>query len=146
MLPALIPAIAAVIDKVIDKVVPDAQLAQEIKQEALTTLHNEKMAELTAAKEVIIAEAQGESYVQRSWRPHLMYFLMFVIFFNAVIVPIVAAFGVTLPILDVYASIPDQLWTLLMIGMGGYITGRTIEKTVKSLKEEKPNQYTITPG
>jgi hypothetical protein len=70
---------------------------------------------------VIVAEAQGQSWLQRNWRPITM--ICFLI----------------LVILDSFGWLPNKLapeaWTLLSIGLGGYVVGRSAEKVVDRLKQ-----------
>lgn len=69
---------------------------------------------------VIIAEAQGSSWAQRNWRPVSMLAFVTVILYQYIIAPI---FGLTtVPVL------PDDLWSVIQVGFGGYIFGRTVEK------------------
>ena len=88
---------------------------------------------------VIIAETQGQSPLQRNWRPGLMVLFGYIIAHNYVIAPIgtwiAALLGSTaaLPVLD----LPTGLWTTLNVGIGGYMSLRTVEK-VRLGKERKP--------
>lgn len=75
-------------------------------------------------QKVLVAEAQGESGIQRSWRPITMLTFVFIIFNNFVLAPYVAAFGGNVPTLD----IPPGMWALLNVGIGGYIASRGVEK------------------
>ena len=70
--------------------------------------------------QVIIAEAKGESWLQRNWRPSLMAVFGFIVANNYIIAPHLEA------MLDwrVVLEIPEQLWGLLKLGVGGYIGGR----------------------
>ena len=69
---------------------------------------------------VIVAEASGKSWLQRNWRPITM--ICFLV----------------LVILDSFGWLPNplapQAWTLLSIGLGGYVVGRSAEKVVDKLK------------
>ena len=90
-----------------------------------------------AQKDIIVAEATGHSWVQQSWRPITMLSFVFIIFWNFVLGPIgtwLAAFvgGPAFPVLD----LPTGLWATINVGLGGYITARTVEK-VKLGKEKK---------
>lgn len=71
----------------------------------------------------IMAEAQGHSWLQRNWRPITM--LTFLV----------------LVVLDAFAVLPnpiaEKMWTLLQIGLGGYVVGRSAEKIVDKLKVSK---------
>ncbi|KKL03535.1 hypothetical protein LCGC14_2625210, partial [marine sediment metagenome] len=70
---------------------------------------------------IIIAEAQGASWLQRNWRPiTMMTFLVLVC---------LDSFGV-LPF-----RLAKEAWTLLSIGLGGYVVGRSAEKVVGMLKK-----------
>ncbi len=121
---------------IIDKAVKDKDLAAKLKADLEQAALSNDKAFMEAAQAVIVAEAQGESAAQRNWRPHLMYFLMFLIAFNGVLVPLLMAFtSIEIPMLDAWASVPSQLWTLLTVGMGGYIASRGIEKSVKNWKD-----------
>lgn len=72
---------------------------------------------IEAQSKVIVAEAQGQSWMQRNWRPLTM--LTFL----------------GLVILDSFALLANPLsgeaWTLLQIGLGGYVVGRSAEKVSK---------------
>ena len=72
---------------------------------------------------VIVAEAQGQGWLQRCWRPlTMMCFLVLVI-------------------LDSFNWLPNplapQAWTLLSIGLGGYVVGRSAEKVVDKFRGAK---------
>jgi hypothetical protein len=64
--------------------------------------------------DVIKSEAAGASWIQRSWRPITM--LVFV----------------ALVVLDTVGLVANRLapeaWTLLQLGLGGYVVGRSFEK------------------
>jgi len=87
-----------------------------------------KQAEIEASRDVIIAEAKGESWIQRSWRPVAMLTLLGLIVWT--VVP-ASVFNLTLQ----WDAIPDKAWGLLTVGIGGYIGARTVEKVVKLRKE-----------
>jgi len=83
--------------------------------------------ELEAKTKIILAESQGDKW-QRRWRPTLMYACIAIIVNNYILQPYLAAifnWSVTL-------DLPDKLWTLMTVGVGGYITSRGVEKIVKT--------------
>lgn len=87
-------------------------------QQALLDLSSkvvELESQLIAAKaNIITSEANGQSWLQRNWRPITMLtFLMIVV---------ADALGLT------SAPISDRMWDLLEIGIGGYVIGRSVEK------------------
>jgi len=69
---------------------------------------------LAAKSKIITAEAQGQSWIQRNWRPITM--LTFLV----------------LVALDTFGVLANRLsgeaWLLLQIGLGGYVVGRSAEK------------------
>lgn len=79
---------------------------------------------LDSKTKIIVAEAQGKSWLQRNWRPMIMVLFGFVILYT-VLAP---AFG--LPQVDM-TGVPTPFWTLLTVGIGGYIGGRSWEKVSK---------------
>ena len=52
---------------------------------------------------------------------------------NYILYPYLSLLWESAPVL----SIPEQMWALLKIGLGGYVGGRTVEKVVKLWKEKK---------
>ena len=136
----LITGLAAPITNLVSEVIEDPDKKNEIEGKIKTLLEQNAATIEQKAADIIIAEAQSDSWMAKSWRPCLMYLFMFLIFFNAVVVPILWAFGIPLPTLEAMDAIPEQMWTLLIVGMGGYLGSRSVEKTVKLWKDgEKKN-------
>jgi Na+-transporting methylmalonyl-CoA/oxaloacetate decarboxylase gamma subunit len=123
---ALLGPIAKVIGSVIDRVVPDKGEAAKLKAEAATAIHEQDMAELNAAVSVIVAEAQGGSWIQRSWRPITM------LTFVALIVA--KWMGFTAP--GISGEVELALLDIVKIGLGGYVVGRSAEKVAKIWREK----------
>lgn len=89
---------------------------------ALTRKFTEYETALTRARnEIIVAEAKSQSWLARNWRPLLMLVFTYIIAHNYVLSPV---FGIN------YVVIPDEMWSLLKIGVGGYIVGRSAEKGI----------------
>ena len=107
----------------------------------LEVLKNAKSIEDTAGQ-VILAEAKSEHWLTSSWRPLMMVIFVAVIAIHILVVPYILT-----PILWLLGSpipelmdIPEQVWTLLTIGIGGYVGGRSIEKATKSVAEIVSNK------
>ena len=79
---------------------------------------------------IIEAEAKGGSWLQRSWRPITMLVFVFIIANNYILFPYISLFGGKATAL----AIPPDMWSLLKIGLGGYVVGRSLEKSVKAYK------------
>lgn len=112
---------------IIDKVVPDTAQANELKSAISSEI-------ITAGSAAVMAEASG-NWLQRSWRPITALVFVFLIFNNYWIVPylnaILAANGKAL---IVVAEIPEKMWSLLQIMIGGFVVSRGSEKVAKILK------------
>ena len=79
----------------------------------------------------IRAEANGESYLQRNWRPLTMLTFVFIIANTYIISPYLSM------LFSVKLNPPDltpEMWELLKLGIGGYVIGRSLEKSVKAYK------------
>ena len=79
---------------------------------------------------IIMAEATGHSWIQRNWRPLVMLLFASIIANNYIFYPYITLFGGK----AVQLNLDENIWALLKIGIGGYITGRTVEKTVSIFK------------
>ncbi len=74
---------------------------------------------LESKTKIITAEAQGQSVLQRTWRPITM--------LTFLVLVVCDSFG------WLANPLADQAWTLLQIGLGGYVTGRSLEKIAPSI-------------
>ena len=101
MIAALIPAITGIISTVIDKAVPDKDQAERLKMRVTLEAMKADAGELKAATDIILAEAKGESTVQRSWRPWLMILFGIIIANNYIIYPYLRLFFSEAPHLDI---------------------------------------------
>lgn len=109
----------------------EEKLQAQLKLSELDVAFRQKVLEAEARwaeaqADVIKSEAQGESWLQRNWRPILMLTFTYIIAHNYVISPIFSVPSV---------PIPEHLWELLKIGIGGYIISRSGEKVAKVLKK-----------
>lgn len=129
MFGALALPIIDIIGKVLDKAIPDAETRERAKAEITAQLLANDKVLTEAARDVVVAEAKGESWLQRNWRPMLMVAIMGLLLWNGMVLPILSAMtGVDLAKLQAWDSMPSAMWSLLQIGVGGYVIGRTGEK------------------
>lgn len=133
---ALIPVILSFIKgplfSIIDKLIPDGSLKARLKAEIETRLlqSDDRLAELQG--ELLGIELRSESWLTRSWRPMLMYLIMLLLAVYGLLLPMYEAmFGPLEHFEPRWNQFPDGLWTLLMLGVGGYIGGRTVEKLAR---------------
>lgn len=128
MLPAIIGPLIGGLFGLIDKSVEDKDQAAKIKANLQQMVLTGQIKEIEAAVSIIAAEANGESWLQRNWRPLLMCLFGIIIANNYLIVPLLGT-----PMAD----IPPDMWELLKLGIGGYVVGRSVEKGVKVWKTDK---------
>jgi len=105
-----------------------AQAAQELR---LAMLEHEQTAQ-QVARDVVVAEAKSEHWITSAWRPMIMLMFGVMIANNFIIAPYMDAFFGT----NVMFDMPDQAWSLLSVGIGGYVVGRSGEKLMKEYKKK----------
>ena len=120
---SLVAAIPLV-GKVIDKLFPDAENRDQVKVVLAEMLINGELDELTQQAGVIKAEAQGEGWLQRSWRPLVMLTFMVLV--------VCRWMGWSAP--DLSPEVELKLFSIIQLGIGGYIASRGAEKVVKTMK------------
>jgi hypothetical protein len=112
-----------------EKLVMKAKL-MEIEKASLSKAMDLEGQIIEAKKEIIVAEAKG-SWLQRSWRPVLMWVIILIIANNFVLAPYLNAFMGW----SIMLELPAQLYSLLTVGVGGYVAGRSAEKVVDKWKK-----------
>lgn len=125
----LIPAVTTLLDKIIPD--PAAKAAAQI--ELLRLSQAGQLKELESSMTVIAAEANSEHWLVAAWRPITMLTFVVIIANNYIVYPYLSLFFSDAPMLE----IPQGMWSLLNIGLGGYVVGRTGEKIAKSVAEIK---------
>ena len=123
MLWNLIGSIGGKVLDIVDDVVEDKDEANNLKFKIQKQLIETKSSELEAQAKIVLAEAQG-SFLQRNWRPLLM-----IIFAGLVVAH---WFGWTAP--NIPESVQNSLLNIVMVGMGGYVVGRSAEKVADKWK------------
>jgi len=83
MLGAVAP-LAKILFNTIEKSVPDKDLQEKLKAQLQTQLLQSNTAELQAAAKIVEAEAKA-GWFSASWRPLLMYVLIFILIWNYVL-------------------------------------------------------------
>lgn len=74
---------------------------------------------LESKTSIIVAEAKSQSWIARNWRPITM--------LTFLVLVVMDSFG------WLANALAPEAWTLLQIGLGGYVTGRSIEKIAPAL-------------
>jgi len=115
-----IAALIGIGSQLIEKLIPDPQAKAEATQRLVELQQAGAMRELDAQLSVLVSEMSG-NWLQRSWRPITMLtFLLLVV---------CDSFGL------LAFRLADEAWTLLQLGLGGYVVGRSGEKIMKEYKK-----------
>ena len=109
----------------IDKTIENKADAEKIKQNIQEQLISGQLKELEAQASIIVAESKG-GMLQRNWRPLLM------LTFAGLIVA--HWFGFTAP--NIPESVQNSLLNIVLVGVGGYIAGRSGEKIMDKYKQK----------
>jgi hypothetical protein len=138
MIQALLPVIAPIVGDVVRRVLPeDKDKRAEIERELNMALITNSAQIQQAAAAVVLAEAKSEHKITAIWRPVLMLTITAIVGWNYLIAPL-AELAVQLLAGDqvpLAIELPDELWNLLMIGVGGYIVGRSGEKIAAKVRQ-----------
>lgn len=108
---------------VLNDKIPNVENKMEIKNALVENVGDLYIKMIETKAEVVKLEAGGNS-LQRNWRPVIMLAFGFIVMYSKFIAP---AFGLPNTELE-----PD-FWSLLNLGIGGYVVGRSGEKIVSSI-------------
>lgn len=120
----------------VDQVIEDKDEKNKIKGQ-ITELFEKGDADAFAAtirakQDIIVSEAKSESTLARNWRPITMLSFVAIVINNYILCPWLGAlFG-----LSVMLPIPPEMWNLLTLGLGGYVAGRSLEKSIQAWKQK----------
>ena len=134
MLGAVAP-LAKILFNTIEKSVPDKDLQEKLKAQLQTQLLQSNTAELQAAAKIVEAEAKA-GWFSASWRPLLMYVLIFILVWNYILGPVLLFFFKA----SITITLPGDVWTLLQIGLGGYVVGRSAESVARTMENKPANK------
>lgn len=129
----LLGKVFGIVDQFVEDKDLSAKIKAEIQMQAMQMDHTEAMTEIKAQADIVKAEIQGTSWIQRSWRPILMLVIVAIVANNYLVYPYLSMFTSKAVIL----SLPDHLWNLMSIGVGGYVVGRSGEQIVKRWKSKE---------
>lgn len=94
-----------------------------VQTQVMTHVLDYEKSMLQAQSDIIQSEAKGESWVQRGWRPVTM----------LIFVGIVTAKWFGLTDAGISEQLELKLMSIIQLGLGGYVIGRSGEKIVKSI-------------
>lgn len=138
MIGALLPVLGPLVGDVVKRILPeDKDKRMEIEREISAAMMQNSAAIEQAAASVVKAEAESEHKITATWRPILMLTITAIVGWNYLAAPLVELAVRMFADDQVPLSIPlpEELWNLLMIGVGGYVCGRSAEKVAKNFKK-----------
>lgn len=114
----------------IDAVVENKDEANALKANLEQVMSNADLTKFTsqinAQKDIIVAEAQSESWITRTWRPIVMLFFAGLVGAHWM--------GFTPPNLP--ESVVLKLLAIVQVGLSGFVVGRSAEKCIKYWKDK----------
>jgi hypothetical protein len=118
-----VTAILNIGTSIIERLWPDPEQRDKAKLELLALQQSGELTKFSAAAGIVQAEASSESWLASSWRPITM----------LVFVGLIVArwFGLAAPNLAEAEYL--QLWDIVELGLGGYVIGRSGEKTIPAV-------------
>jgi hypothetical protein len=123
-------ALLQVGSQLIERLWPNPEEANKAKLRLFELQQAGELQALTGRMEIIRAEAASSNWLAASWRPLTM--LVFV----ALIVA--RWFGFAAPELGQEEYL--KLWSIVELGLGGYVLGRSVEKIVPSIADAIKNR------
>jgi hypothetical protein len=125
MLQSLIPALLPVLQKVIGNLFPDPAEKAKAEAEMMRQLLEAQAEIEQAASKIIQTEAASTHWLAANWRP-----LTMLIFVGLIVA---RWFGWAAPNLSEAEYL--KLWSIVEIGLGGYVIGRSVEKIAPTIAQ-----------
>lgn len=120
-LTALIPVLSTLIQRIFpDKAEQDKALLE--MQQAL----NEAQAKMVDAQKNVITTEMNQKSFASNWRAYLMMICIAIVGYNWIVVSLLNAFLRPLGFPIDAVAVPPELWTLVTVGLGGYLGRETI--------------------
>ncbi len=125
-----IPLIGSLVDlggKVFDRIFPDTAQAEKAKQEFAAEILKHSNELQKAAASIVHAEAASSHWLAANWRP-----LTMLVFLGLIVARM---FGYTAE--NISPEEYQKLWSIMEIGIGGYIVSRGAEKILPTVMGKK---------
>lgn len=116
-------AVAGPLFDVIDKAVTDKDERNRLKAEIQSQLIDSENSIIKAQMQIILAEAGGESWLQRNWRP------LVILWFAG----LVGAYWFGVAPENLTPETVQSLFDIIQYALSGYIVGRSAEKITKTI-------------
>lgn len=125
MIAALLPALIPILGDVIRRLVPDSEAQAKAEAELSVALMQRAQEIENAAASIVKTEAASEHWLTATWRPIVMLVLTAMI--------VARWMGYSAPNISEAEAL--KLWSIVEIGLGGYVIGRSAEKIAPMVAE-----------
>jgi hypothetical protein len=129
---AILGLLAPVFTDLIKRIIPDPEKQaeaeyrlQELLGKAQEEAYKVEAIEIEAKKEIIVTEMNQGGWASQ-WRSYLMMTCISIVAYNWVVVSFLNAFLRPLGVPIDPVAVPPELWTLVTVGLGGYLTKETV--------------------
>lgn len=142
LLGPLLELINGPVFSIIDKLIPDSNLNSKLKAEIRQKTISHESEIVGAQRHILLQEISQGSLLTRSWRPVLMYIIILFLLVYGLILPLGDLFTpAKLAFNPRWQEIPDGFWSLLNLGVGGYIGGRSLEKIATTVSGNQDKMH-----
>ena len=128
---SLVKNLAKPITDVIDDVNTSKEEKMLIEQAILEMEQNASDLLVETQGKIIEAEAKSEHFLTSTWRPITALVFVAIVANNYIIAPYTGALFGT----EIMLEIPNQMWDLITLMIGGYVGSRGVEKVAKEWKK-----------
>lgn len=112
---------------------PDQDKLEEARAELDRVLVENESAVASAMSSVMAADAaSGDKFTSRA-RPLVVYWSIALI----TLIAFLGLFGWAGPILEALQTVPEKLWDLMTYGIGAFVLGRTVEKSITNFRNPR---------
>ncbi len=124
--------------EVIGRFIPDPNKKAEVELELTKALLSNQQSIYDAMKTVMAADAASESWLTRNARPIVVMWGLTTITWIVLTAFIDAIFDthVLSPTLNSISAVPDQLWNIVMVGIGGYILAKGVTDGIAAARKK----------
>ncbi len=136
MIQALLGPALTLGTSLIERLFPDPEAQAAAKLKLMELQQSGELQQMTAAAGIVQAEAESEHWLTANWRPLTMLTFVVIIANNYILYPYLSLFWSEAPRLD----LPPDMWDLLKIGLGGYVLGRSTEKSIKMWRAKEGSE------
>lgn len=118
-------ALLPIFTTLIERLFPDKEKQDAAKLAMQQALNSAQAAQDAAKKDIITAEINSGSWAS-NWRAYLMMVCISIVGYNWIVVSLLNAVLAPLGTPITAVPVPPELWTLVTVGLGGYIGKETM--------------------